>query len=54
MHIVMQADPDSQSKRPRQNSSSSTESICQSGGSMSSYDADPEFPSSQTEVIDNQ
>lgn len=48
-------DPDSdQSKRLRQDSSSSAESLCQSGGSMSSYDADPDFPLSQAEVTDNQ
>ena len=54
----MQADPGNNknelSKRLRHDSSSSAESICQSGGSMSSHDADPEFPLSQKEVSDNQ
>lgn len=46
-------DPDnSQTICQRHDSSSSAESICQSGGSMSSYDADPEFPLSQMEVTD--
>ena len=45
IHHCMQADPDNKSlsKCLRQDSSSSAESICQSGGSMSSYEADPEF-----------
>ena len=47
-NTCIQADPDNNqnelSKHLRHDSSSSSESTCQSGGSMSSYDADPEFP----------
>ena len=57
MHVIMnlktfcmQTSTDPDNKCLRQDSSSSAESLCQSGGSMSSYDADPDFPLSQTEV----
>lgn len=51
----MQAEPDNNqnklsSKPQRHDSSSSGDSICQSGESMSSYEADLELPFSQAET----